>query len=81
MQQSAATRGEPEGGQPAANIPEDAVRASLDRILASPGFANADRLSRFLRYAVEETLAGRSHEVMFTPQIPAVRSFGPIVGH
>jgi len=28
---------------------------------------------------VEETLAGRSHEVMFTPQIPAVRSFGPVV--
>jgi signal peptidase I len=28
---------------------------------------------------VEETLAGRSHEVMFTPQIPAVRSFGPLI--
>lgn len=27
----------------------------------------------------EENLAGRSHEVMFTPDIPALRSFGPIV--
>jgi len=30
-------------------------------------------------FVVEETLAGRSHEVMFTPQIPAVRSFGPVI--
>ena len=27
---------------------------------------------------VEENLAGVNHEVMFTPQIPAVRSFGPV---
>ena len=27
---------------------------------------------------VEENLAGRTHRVMFTPQIPAVRSFGPV---
>ena len=27
---------------------------------------------------VEENLAGVNHEVMFTPQIPAVRSFGPL---
>jgi signal peptidase I len=27
---------------------------------------------------VEESLAGRTHQVMFTPQIPAVRSFGPV---
>jgi TolB-like protein len=36
----------------------DAVRAQLDRILVSPGFANADRLSRFLRFVVERTLDG-----------------------
>lgn len=36
----------------------DAVRAQLDRILASPGFANADRLRRFLRFVVERTLDG-----------------------
>ena len=28
---------------------------------------------------VEETLEGRTHRVMFTPQIPAVRSFAPII--
>ena len=27
----------------------------------------------------DENLAGRTHEVMFTPQMPAVRSFGPVV--
>jgi len=27
---------------------------------------------------VEENLAGVNHQVMFTPQIPAVRSFGPL---
>ncbi len=27
---------------------------------------------------VEENLAGRTHRVMFTPQMPAVRSFGPM---
>ena len=36
----------------------DQVRDQLDRILASEAFANADRLSRFLRYIVERTLAG-----------------------
>ncbi|SPE39005.1 hypothetical protein SBA3_3000035 [Candidatus Sulfopaludibacter sp. SbA3] len=34
------------------------VRAELDRILASREFAGADRLCRFLRFAVERTLAG-----------------------
>src|SRR5437867_11965170 len=28
---------------------------------------------------VEENLAGRPHRVMFTPQIPSVRSFGPVI--
>ena len=28
---------------------------------------------------VEENLAGRTHRVMFTPQMPAVRSFSPVV--
>jgi signal peptidase I, bacterial type len=30
-------------------------------------------------FIVEETLDQKTHEVMFTPQIPATRSFGPIV--
>ena len=41
----------------------DAVRGQLDRILASPGFANADRLSRFLRFVVERTLDGEGDQL------------------
>lgn len=38
-------------------IPPDEIRAELERILASKGFANAGRLSRLLRYVVDKTLA------------------------
>jgi TolB-like protein len=41
----------------------DHVRAQLDRILASPGFASADRVSRFLRYVVERSLAGEADQL------------------
>jgi TolB-like protein len=41
----------------------DAVRAQLERILGSPGFANADRLSRFLRFVVERTLDGEGDQL------------------
>lgn len=51
-----ATNGHP----PEAPVPDAAVRAQLDRILASAAFANAGRLSRFLRFIVEGTLDGRS---------------------
>ncbi|MGH9162843.1 MAG: hypothetical protein ACRD2X_23005 [Vicinamibacteraceae bacterium] len=37
---------------------EDAVRSQLERLLASGAFTNAERLSRFLRYVVEQALAG-----------------------
>ena len=36
----------------------DEVRGQLDRLLASAAFAGSARLSRFLRYVVERTLAG-----------------------
>jgi TolB-like protein len=36
----------------------DEIRSQLDRLLASSTFSSADRLSRFLRYVVERTLAG-----------------------
>lgn len=39
---------------------EDAVRAELEKILGSAGFSSAERLSRFLSFAVGETLAGNS---------------------
>jgi TolB-like protein/Tfp pilus assembly protein PilF len=41
----------------------DLLRSQVDKILASPGFANAGRLGRFLRFAVEETAAGRSDQL------------------
>jgi TolB-like protein/Flp pilus assembly protein TadD len=47
---------------PAAGSPEGSpplVRAELEKILASSGFRNADRMARFLRFVVERTLDGK----------------------
>jgi TolB-like protein len=44
-------------------IDPTAVRASLERVLASRTFTGADRLSRFLRFIVEQTLDGRGDEL------------------
>jgi TolB-like protein/Tfp pilus assembly protein PilF len=41
-------------------ISADAVRAQLGRILASEHFVRSERLSRFLEFTVEQTLAGRA---------------------
>ncbi len=41
----------------------DEIRLQLDRLLASDGFVNADRMSEFLRYTVERALAGESDQV------------------
>ena len=39
------------------------VRRQLDRLLASPGFVNAGRMSRFLKFVVEKTLAGEGERL------------------
>jgi TolB-like protein len=44
-------------------IPDQDVRAELDRILAAKGFAGAGRLSKLLRYVVEKTLAGETDQL------------------
>ena len=44
-------------------IPEPDVRAELDRILASKGFATAGRISKLLRYVVDKTLAGETDQL------------------
>ena len=44
-------------------IPGPDVRAELDRILASKGFATAGRLSKLLRHVVEKTLAGETDQL------------------
>jgi TolB-like protein len=41
----------------------DEIRLQLDRLLASEGFANAGRMSGFLRYIVERAIAGESDQV------------------
>jgi TolB-like protein/Flp pilus assembly protein TadD len=50
------------------------VRRQLDRILASPGFARNERLSRFLRFIIEGRLAGKVHELK--ESVIAVEVFG-----
>ena len=39
------------------------VEHQLEQILSSPAFRSAERPSRFLRYVVEETLAGRHRAI------------------
>src|SRR5215831_4954968 len=43
----------------AARLPDDTVRTQLQKILNSRTFSHSDRLRRFLRYCVDEALAGR----------------------
>jgi TolB-like protein/TPR repeat protein len=47
----------------AAAVEPERVRAQLERILASPGFASAKSARRFVQYVVEETLAGRGDQI------------------
>ena len=44
-------------------IPGDSIRVHLEKILASPRFAHSGRLKRFLRFSVEEALAGRAENL------------------
>ena len=39
---------------------EDAIRGQLSRVLDSALFAHAERLGRFLKFVVDETLHGRA---------------------
>src|SRR5262245_19377978 len=53
--------GAPSASQP--TLSPQAIRSQLDRILGHEIFSRSERLSRFLRYVVEETLAGRGAEL------------------
>ena len=44
-------------------VPQHQVQVALDRLLASPDFQASERNKRFLRYVVEETLAGRDDRI------------------
>jgi len=56
-------RATPQPGRDGETLPEGLtaleVQAQLEKILASETFQRAERLSRFLRYAVEQSLAGQ----------------------
>jgi hypothetical protein len=43
--------------------PRAVVEEHLERILASPGFARNERMSRFLRFIAQEELNGRGSEL------------------
>jgi len=45
------------------NLPREAVIRELEAVLASETFVNSSRLSRFLRYVVEQTLDGRGERL------------------
>ena len=42
---------------------QEAVRAQLEKILSSDAFKSSEKLSKFLRYIVEETLTGRADQL------------------
>lgn len=44
-------------------IQPEVVQAHLQRVLASPGFARNERMSRFLKFIVEQQLNGRESEL------------------
>jgi TolB-like protein/tetratricopeptide (TPR) repeat protein len=46
-----------------AAIPQAAIREQLERIVAHDLFARSERMGRFLRFAVEHTLDGKSDEL------------------
>jgi TolB-like protein len=45
----------------------DLVRGELERVLASPDFVASDRLKKFLRFVVEEAVAGRGDRLHAYP--------------
>ena len=48
---------------PSVRLEADAARRQLDKILQSQGFARNERLSRLLRFVVDQHLAGREDEL------------------
>src|SRR6516162_345810 len=55
-------KGSPKASRPAwqaHSISSGEIRAEVQKILASGIFASADRMKRFLRFVVDETLAGK----------------------
>jgi adenylate cyclase len=49
--------------EPSSGFDHDAIRRQLERILASPEFHATDKMRAFLRFVVDEKLAGRTHRL------------------
>ena len=49
--------------EPSSGLPVAAIREQLDRVLSSPEFHATDKLRDFLRFIVEEKLAGRAERL------------------
>jgi eukaryotic-like serine/threonine-protein kinase len=47
-------------------VSAEAIRTQLDKILVSPGFVHSDRMVRFLRFTVAQTLKGHASELKET---------------
>ncbi len=59
---------------PSLELEPEAVRRQLERVLKGTGFSRNERLSRFLRFAVEGHLDGKGHELK--ESVIAVEVFG-----
>src|SRR5262245_21348114 len=62
------------GSNPSYDPPVSLVRAELDRILASELFTRSGRLSSFLKFIVDRTLAGQGESLK--EQVIAVELYG-----
>src|SRR5262245_34530612 len=62
------------GSSPSTDPPASLVRAELDRILSSELFARSERLSSFLKFIVDRTLAGQGESLK--EQVVAVELYG-----
>ncbi len=51
------------GSELVPGISIEAIQIQLERISASQGFIHSDRMTRFLRFAVEQSLHGRAHQL------------------
>jgi TolB-like protein len=63
---------------PCTGVDAEVVRKQLDRILCSPGFANNERLSRFVRFVVERQLEGKAEQLK--ESLVGVEVFGRLPG-
>ncbi len=64
----------PPGARPVFSLEEEAIRSQLAQILASPEFRSSQRCQEFLRFVVEESLAG--HAGVLKERTIGVEAFG-----